>query len=170
MVFTHEFKEYNINLIFLNSLISEEIELNISNFLYENNLSLNLSSRDLKNIFKHFIIDNIIKQIKIDYDNILIINYNFNLKYLNSCFDEEFCIPIIIDILKKSIKIFNFNVFETQNEKMTDLQLIYKLRSCIQNKNKFNYKKIIDYTQKNNLSHLNLKLKNCLQTKRLLNK
>jgi len=170
MIFFHEFKEYNLNLIFLNSLLSEQIELNISNFLYENNLNLKLNSRDLKNIFKHFILDNIIKQIKINYDNILLINFNYNLKYLNITFEEEACKAIINDILKKSIKIFNFNFFESQYEKIDDLQLIYKLKSCIQNKNKLNYKKMVDYTKKNNLSHLNLKLKNCLETKRLLNK
>jgi len=170
MILNKEFKEYNINLIFLNSVLSENIELDISNFLYENNLNLTLKSRDLNNLFKHFIIDNIIKQIKPELDNIFIINFNYNLKYLQLSFDEEDCKTIINKILKKSIKIFSFNIFESENTETSDLHFILKLKKCIQNKSITNFKKIRQYTEDNKLTQLSSKLKFNIKTKLLLNK
>ena len=63
------YKEYNLNLIDLNKLLSDKIELNISNFIYDNNLTLSLSSRDFNYI------DDIIYVIKK--------NYTFTILSLN---------------------------------------------------------------------------------------
>jgi hypothetical protein len=170
MVFNHEIKEYNLNLISLNLLLSEKIELEISNFLYENNLKLNLNSRDLNNIFKHFIINEILSCIKPDYDNILIFNPDFNLKILQISYEENACKAIIQKIIDKSIKIFNFNIFFISDQIKIDTQLVYKFKKILQNKPQTNFKKIKEYTEKNNLKHLESKIKNNLQTKLLLNK
>lgn len=171
MVFNIKLKEYNLNIIDLNTLLPEKIDLEISNFLYENNLKLNLNSRDLNNIFKHFIINEILLQFDKNYNNILIFNSNFNLKSLNLFFDEEVCKIIIHKIINKSIKIFNFNVFSYSTEELLiDTQLIYKLKQIIENKPQTNFKKIKEYTKKNNLKHLEAKIKNSLQTKLILNK
>ena len=170
MIFNHEIKEYNLNLVSLNLLLSEKIELEISNFLYEHNLKLNLNSRDLNNIFKHFIINEIIFQLKQNLNNILVFNPQFSLKILNLTYDEEACKAIIHKILDKSIKIFNFNTFILSGELNIDTQLIYKLKKTLQNKPETNFKKIKEYTEKNNLKDLELKIKNNLQTKLLLNK
>lgn len=170
MIFNHEIKEYNLNLISLNLLLSEKIELEISNFLYEHNLKLKLNSRDLNNIFKHFIINEILSQLKENLDNILIFNPEFSLKILNLTFEEEDCKSIIHKIFNKSIKIFNFNVFFLSDQLNVDTQLIYKLKKTLQNKPETNFKKIKDYTETNNLKHLEAKIKNSLQTKLILNK
>jgi hypothetical protein len=170
MIFNHEIKEYNLNLISLNLLLSEKIELEISNFLYENNLKLNLNSRDLNNIFKHFIINEILSQFNQNFDNILVFNPNFSLKFLQISYEEEACKAIIHKILDKSIKIFNFNVFLLSEELNVDTQLIYKFKKILQNKPETNFKKIKEYTEKNNLKNLESKIKNSLQTKLLLNK
>jgi len=170
MIFNHEIKEYNLNLISLNLLLSEKIELEISNFLYENNLKININSRDLNNIFKHFIINEILSHFKQNIDNVLVFNQELNLKILNLTFEEEACKAIIHKILNKSIKIFNFNVFVISEELSVDTQLIYKLKKILQNKPETNFKKIKEYTEKNNLKHLEAKIKNSLQTKLLLNK
>jgi hypothetical protein len=170
MVFSEIIKEYNLNLIDLNCLLEEKIELEISNFLYENHLNLKLNSRDLRNIFKHFILKEILFVLDQEYDNILFFNSNFNLKYLHFTFNEEECIAIINDILKKSTKIFNFLLHEPIKDVKNDLKSIYKLKIIVKNKKTTDFRKIRTYIQNSNLTELSDKIKNNLQTMLSLNK
>lgn len=170
MIFNEIIKEYNLNLVNLNEIIREKVELEISNFLYENNLDLKLSSRDLNNIFKHFLIKEILHYLNSDLDNILFFNPDFNLKYLQSTFNEEECRTIINKILKKSTKIFNFLIYEPILSSEKDLKLIYKLKLLLKNKKPTNFKKIKTYTESSNLTELSNKIKNNIQTKLSLNK
>lgn len=170
MVFNEIIKEYNLNIINLTEIIREKSELEISNFLYENNLQLKLNSRDLNNIFKHFLLKEILSYLDQELDNILIFDPNFNLKYLHLTFNEEECKLIINKILEKSIKIFNFAIHDPVDCSQKDLKLIYKFKILIKNKKPTNFKKIKTYTETSNLTELSNKIKNNLQTKLALNK
>ena len=69
------YKEYNLNLIDLNKLLSDKIELNISNFIYDNNLTLSLSSRDFNYICKHYFLSEILDSLQENYNNIIQNNF-----------------------------------------------------------------------------------------------
>ena len=68
MFFNIIIKEYNINIINLNKLLNDNIETEIGNFLFDNNLSLKVNSRDLNKIILHYINNEIINNIKEDYN------------------------------------------------------------------------------------------------------
>ena len=166
-----EIPEYNINIINLNSILSEKIELEISNFLYSNNiLDLKLNSRDLRYIFKHFIISNILSSLKEDYHNIFIFNFSYNLKYLNNYYIEEDCNIILSDILKKSSKIFKFIIFPVEKNFLIDKNVIYNFKKIIENKKKINYANAKKFCETNKLKEICSNLKNNTKIKHLLHK
>jgi len=98
-------KEYNLNLINLSSLIEQETVIEINNFIILNNLKLNLSSKDLKRIFLHFLLKTIINKENILYDNIFIYNELNDISSLKLIFDET----NTIDFFNKLIKLINNN-------------------------------------------------------------
>jgi hypothetical protein len=164
-----EIPEYNINLINLNYLLNDKIELNIANFLYDNNLNLKLNSRDLNNIFKHFIISEIIANFKTNYNNILIFNFSYNLKYLQN-FDESLCTIILNRIIEKSSKIFNFLLFTVEKNIIVDKNLIYQFKQIIEKRKKNNFNSAKKFCEKSNLTDLLDKVKNSSKTKLIMSK
>jgi hypothetical protein len=164
-----EIKEYNINIINLNYILNENIELELSNFLYNNNLKeLSLKSRDLKKITTHFVLNEILNNYKLNYNNILIFNKTYNLKIMSSFFDENEYITYINNILVNLIEKFKLSYFEIQNSFVVDINTIYKLKQIIESNNKINYEKAKDYCKKTNLTFLEDKLTNNLKTKIIL--
>ncbi len=165
------YKEYNLNLIDLNKLLSDKIDLNISNFIYDNNLTLSLSSRDLSNICKHFILNEILNALQENYNNIIIFNTSFNLNHLSNYFNKEDLIIYLSELIKKSSKVFNFILFEYKNSDLfVDVNLLYKLKLLTEKRKKLNYNKIKKFCQDNKLRHLNNKLENHTKTKMILHK
>jgi hypothetical protein len=165
-----EIPEYNLNIVNLNYILSEKIELDISNFLYSNNLKLNINSRDLKYIFKHFIILNILNSLKQEYHNIFIFNFSYNLKYLNNYYIEEDCNIILSEIIKKSSKIFKFIVFPIEKNFLIDKNIIYSFKKIIENKKKINYANAKKFCETNKLKEICSNLKNNTKIKELLHK
>jgi hypothetical protein len=165
-----EIPEYNLNIVNLNYILSEKIELDISNFLYSNNLKLNINSRDLKYIFKHFIILNILNSLKQEYHNIFIFNFSYNLKYLNNYYIEEDCNIILSEILEKSSKIFKFIIFPIEKNLLIDKNIIYSFKKIIENKKKINYANAKKFCETNKLKEICSNLKNNTKIKELLHK
>jgi hypothetical protein len=165
-----EIPEYNLNIINLNDVLSKEIEVKISNFLYDNNLSLSINSRDCKKIFQHFILNEMLLSIEENYKNIFIINYNYNTNILNSFFIQEDSKKIINEVLKKATKIFKFVIFEVEDNVIVDKNLIYNFKCLVEKQKKIDIKKIQQYCNDNDLSHLSVKLRDNLKTKLLLHK
>lgn len=165
------YKEYNLNLIDLNKLLSDKIDLNISNFIYDNNLTLSLSSRDFNYICKHYFLSEILDSLQENYNNIIIFNTSFNLNHLSNYFNKEDLIIYLSELIKKSSKVFNFILFEYQNSNfLVDVNLLYKLKLLTEKRKKLNYNKIKKFCQDNKLRHLNNKLENHTKTKMILHK
>lgn len=164
MFLSSEIKEYNLNVINLNYLLTEFTVKNINNFLYDNNLDYSIKKNDLNKIATHFIISNIIQNFKENYNNILIFNQTLFLEV------DEICIPLIFFNLKKSLKNFNFNFLDIQTNFIVDKNTIYQIKSLLQNKKKTNLRKIKDFCDENELIKLAEEIKNNLKTKIILHK
>ena len=128
MFFNIIIKEYNINIINLNKLLNDNIETEIGNFLFDNNLSLKVNSRDLNKIILHYINNEIINNIKEDYNNILLFNFNNELKTLHNLYNEEDIKSILHKNIRKSIKMFNYSLFEIKTNFIIDKNVIYSLK------------------------------------------
>ena len=111
---------YNLNLINLNKLINEKIIIDISNFLYENNLiDLCYKHKDYKKITNHFLIKNLLQTINQNYNNIFLYKKDIN-------FDSY---------ITKISKLLKLNLFEIEEIPiLLDHNLIYKLKSLAENK------------------------------------
>jgi hypothetical protein len=148
---------YNLNIINLNELLDKKINIEIENFLYDNNLSsLSQRSKDRLKIYNHFLISNILEVIKEDYNNIFL-------------FEEE-----KEDYKKFSItkigKLLNLNIFKYSDSMEIDENIVYKFKSLAENKKKVNIKKIKNFFKKNELTHLSDKIRNNIKTKLVLHK
>jgi hypothetical protein len=163
-------KEYNINIINLNYLLTNNIEIDIANFLYNNNLKLKSNSRDLNKIIIHFINAEIIKHLNENYNNILLFNNNYNLITLHHLFEEENIKNIINKNITKSIKNFNYSFFEITDNFVIDKNNIYILKQIIETKNNINYKKLKEFCEKFNLQSISSKLRENTRIKQLLHK
>jgi len=163
-------KEYNINIINLNYLLQENIETVIGNYLFDNNLKLKINSRDLNKLIFHFLNEEIIKQLKEDYNNILIFNSEIKLKTLDKLYTEEDCILLLQKIIKKSSKIFNYSLFEISTTFEIDNNFIYSLKKFLQQKKSINYKKLKNFCETSNLRFLGEKVVKDLSLKNLLHK
>jgi hypothetical protein len=147
---------YNLNLINLNKLINEKIVIDVSNFLYENNLiDLYYKHRDYKKITNHFIIKNILETINQNYNNIFLYKKDINFDiYIN-----------------KISKLLNLNLFEIEEIPiLLDQNLIYRLKCLAENKKPLNFKKINQFCQKNDLKEITERIKNNPKTKLVLYK
>jgi len=147
---------YNLNIINLNKLINEKILIDISNFLYENNLiDLYYKNKDYKKITNHFIIKNILETINQNYNNIFLYKKDIN-------FDSY--------IIKIS-NLLNLNLFEIEEIPiLLDHDLIYKFKCLAENKKSINFKKINQFCQKNDLTEITERIKNNPKTKLVLHK
>lgn len=163
-------KEYNINIINLNYLLQENIETAIGNYLFDNNLKLKINSRDLNKLIFHFLNDEIIKQLKEDYNNILIFNSEIKLKTLDKIYAEEDCILLLQKIINKSSKIFNYSLFKIFTTFEIDNNFIYSLKKFLQQKKNINYKKLKNFCKTSNLRFLGEKVGSDLSLKSLLHK
>jgi hypothetical protein len=163
-------KEYNINIINLNYLLQENIETEIGNYLFDNNLKLKINSRDLNKLIFHFLNEEIIKQLKEDYNNILIFNPEIKLKTLHNLYAEEDCILLLQKIIKKSTKIFNYSLFEISTNFVIDNNSIYSLKKFLQQKKSINYKKLKSFCESSNLRFLGEKVGKDLGLKKILHK
>jgi hypothetical protein len=163
-------KEYNINIINLNYLLQENIETEIGNYLFDNNLKLKINSRDLNKLIFHFLNEEIIKQLKEDYNNILIFNPEIKLKTLHNLYAEEDCILLLQKIIKKSTKIFNYSLFEISTNFVIDNNNIYSLKKFLQQKKSINYKKLKNFCESSNLRFLGEKVGKDLGLKNILHK
>ena len=154
------FEEYNLNIIDLNKLYSDNIEINITNFIYNYNLNINERSKDLKYIIQHFIITEILNNLNTNYKNVIIYNRDFNIKYFENL-NKEVVKIILIDILQKSSKIFKFCLFETENTLLLDKKSeIYKLKHYSECNKKIDFKKIDEFCKNNKLNEIRYKLNN----------
>jgi len=147
---------YNLNIINLNKLINDKIYIDISNFLYENNLiGLFYKSKDYKKITNHFIIKNLLETMKENYNNIFLYSKDPN-------FD---------DYIFKIVKLLHLNLFEFKEIPiLLDLNLIYELKCLAENKKTINMKKVKAFCEKNDLTQLSDNIKNNPKTKLVLHK
>ncbi len=154
-------KEYNLNLIDLNSLIEEDISFEIYRFILTNSLNLKLNSTDSKRIFLHFILKKIINEENILYNNIYILNDLQKINYLNCYFDEK----NTIDFYNKLIKLIklNFNLnfvinkeINFSNLKNSNFNEIYKIQNLIEKENfkTKNLQKSKKFCEKNGLMEI----------------
>jgi hypothetical protein len=157
-------KEYNLNIINLNYLLTEFTIKNINNFLYDNNLDYNIKKNDLIKIINHFIITDIIDNFKEEYNNILIFNETIFLQ------EEIYIIQTLLINLNKILKKFNFNLLHIKTNFIVDKNTIYEIKSILQNKRKTNLRKIKEFCNKNDLIKLAEEIKNNLKTKIILHK
>jgi hypothetical protein len=155
---------YNLNIINLNKLLKEKISVEIDNFLYENNLKdISKSSKDYNKIFKHFFIKNLIDNIKINYDNIFVLQKD----------EKDLILTNFSAKIIEYIKTLNLNLYIFDNENIddsNDLNYIYKFKTFLKKKKKPNLKKIQTFFEKNELTYLTDKLKNSMKIKMLLHK
>jgi len=147
---------YNLNIINLNKLINEKIYVDISNFLYENNLiELYYKSKDYKKITNHFIMKNLLDSMNENYNNIFLYSKDPN-------FDTY---------IFKIFKLLKLNFFElTEIPLLLDKHLIYELKCLTENKKPIDMKKVRLFCEKNNLTQLSDNIKNNLKTKLVLHK
>jgi hypothetical protein len=157
-------KEYNLNIINLNYLLTEFTIKNINNFLYDNNLDYNIKKNDLNKIINHFIITDIIDNFKEEYNNILIFNESIFLQ------EEIYIIHTLLINLNKILKKFNFNLLHIETNFIVDKNTIYEIKSILQNKRKTNLRKIKEFCNENELIKLAEEIKNNLKTKIILHK
>lgn len=156
------FKLYNLNIIDLNVLVEKKINIDINNFLIENNLiDLPDDSKDRKKIYNHFIASNLLEVLNENYNNI----FTFNIK--TEC--------IYYSILLKIIKTFKLNFIEidfnlNEIEISVNKNILYKFKQLAESKKKVNYSKINDFCIKNSLTSLSQKIKTNIKTKMLLHK
>ena len=147
---------YNLNIINLNKLICDKIYIDISNFLYENNLiNLYYKSKDYKKITNHFIMKNLLETMNENYNNIFVYKNDFN-------FDTY---------IFKITKLLKLNLFlVTEAPLLLDKNLIYELKCLAENKKTIDMKKVKDFCIKNDLTQLSDNIKNNLKTKLVLHK
>ena len=147
---------YNLNIINLNNLINNKIYIDISNFLYENNLiNLYYKSKDYKKITNHFIMKNLLETMKENYNNIFLYSKDPN-------FDGY---------IFKIVNLLKLNLFElTEMPPLLDKHLIYELKCLAENKKAIDMKKVKAFCEKNNLTQLSDNIKNNLKTKLVLHK
>jgi len=133
-------KEYNLNIINLNDLISEKIEFEIYNFIIQNELSLKLENKDTKRIFLHFLLFFIFSEKNILHENIFIYNDLEKLNHLNLIFQEN----KVLDFFNSLIKLIynNFNIKILINKKLNlpnlncnNFNEIYNLKNLIEKEN-----------------------------------
>jgi hypothetical protein len=150
------YKLYNLNIIDLNKLIYDKIYIDISNFLYNNNLiNLYNKSRDYKKITNHFFIKHLLEVMKENYNNIFLYKKDSN-------FD---------DYIFKIVKLLKLNLFELKEIPLIlDLNLIYELKSLAENKTNIDLKKVKLFCEKNDLTQLSSIIRNNPKTKLLLHK
>jgi hypothetical protein len=150
------YKLYNLNIINLNKLINDKIYIDISNFLYENNLiDLYYKSKDFKKITNHFLMKNLLEIMKENYNNIFLYSKDPN-------FDGY---------IFKIVKLLKLNLFEiTEIPLLLDNNLIYQLKCLAENKKSIDLKKVKAFCEKNNLTQLSDNIKNNLKTKLVLHK
>lgn len=157
------FNEYNLNIINFNKIFEDTVELNISNFIYNYNLTVNEKSKDLRNIINHFLITEILNKLNYDYKNIIIYSNKVNLRYLNFI-DSELLNIIILEIFNKSSKKFKFCTFEIDNKDiqniLDDKNIIHKLKHFTNCKKVIDYKKLEEYCNSNKLKDIKEKLNN----------
>lgn len=147
---------YNLNIINLNNLINDKIFVDISNFLYENNLiDLYYKSKDYKKIKNHFIMKNLLETMNENYNNIFLYSKDPN-------FD---------DFIFKIVKLLKLNFFElTEIPLLLDKHLIYQLKCLAENKKTIDMKKVKAFCEKNDLTQLSDNIKNNVKTKLVLHK
>lgn len=147
---------YNLNIINLNNLINNKIYIDISNFLYENNLiNLYNKSKDYKKIKNHFIMKNLLETMNENYNNIFLYSKDPN-------FD---------DYISKIVKLLKLNLFElTEIPLLLDKHLIYQLKCLAENKKPIDMKKVKAFCERNDLTQLSSNITNNLKTKLVLHK
>jgi len=147
---------YNLNIINLNKLINEKIFVEMSNFLYDNNLTeLYHRSKDYNKIINHFIMKNLLETMNENYNNIFLYSKD-------STFDVY---------INKIVKLLHLNLFEIKEIPiLLDLNLIYELKCLAENKKPIDMKKVKAFCKKNDLTQLTNNIKNNPKTKLLLHK
>ena len=150
------YKLYNLNIINLNKLIDDKIYIDISNFLYENNLiNLYYKSKDYKKITNHFIMKNLLETMNENYNNIFL--YRKDGKFDQYIF--------------KIVKLLQLNLFELKEIPiLLDNNLIYELKCIVENKKSINMKKVKIFCEKNDLTQISNNIKNNPKTKLVLHK
>jgi hypothetical protein len=147
---------YNINIINLDNLIKNKIYIEISNFLYDNNLlQLCDKTRDYKKIVNHFIIKNLLDVMHDAYNNIFL--YSKTIQFH--------------DYFLKIGKLLHLNFVEIPELPiLVDKHLIYQLKCLVENKKPINFKKVEEFCKKNSLVQITDKIKNNPKTKLILHK
>ena len=156
-------KEYNLNIINLNSLLREVIELEIVNFIYSNNIKLDLKSIDTKRIFLHFVLQNVINHSNTEYYNIFTYDKNYTPNHISTLFECSMyneCKKLLESLIKVITNNFNVNIFPIEENVDIDKNLILSFKVFAESKKDKRIKNIKKFLQKNELNSLLNKLKN----------
>lgn len=163
-------KEYNLNIINLNYLLNNNIETELGNFLYNNNLKLKVTSRDLKKLTIHFINFEILKQLNDSYKNVLIFNYDHSLNSLHHLFEDNDIKNLIHKCINKSIKTFGYSLLQINTTFEVNQDTIYNLKLLSESKKTINYKKLKEFCKSSELISLSKKIESDTQIKMILHK
>jgi len=151
---------YNLNIINLNKLIIDRIDINIKNFLYDNNLlSLKENSKDIKKIYNHFIISSFLEVLNENYKNIFIFTI---IK------EEEFI--IYNNYISNLSARLNLSILIFEKSEEININTVYKIKAYLENKKSVDIIKVRKFLEKNDLTALKEKFSKNIKIKLLLNK
>lgn len=162
-----EYKEYNINIISLNSLINETVELDILRYCLNYNLTFNIQNRDIRKLVTHFVVNSIITTCKQFTNTQNILNFNnLQLRHIDSS-----CTDVFVELVFKLLKKFKLCYIQLDEsiDKFT-IDQIYFVRSLIE-KCHIKTKRldtIKNYLETHGFNHLHSMVVNNIDTQLLL--
>jgi hypothetical protein len=151
---------YNLNIINLNKLIIDRIDINIKNFLYDNNLlSLKENSKDIKKIYNHFIISSFLEVLNENYKNIFIFTIIKEEKFI-----------IYNNYISNLSARLNLSILIFEKSEEININTVYKIKAYLENKKSIDIIKVKKFLEKNDLTALKEKFSKNIKIKLLLNK
>lgn len=152
-------KEYNLNIININYILTNKIEIDICNFIYSNNLSLSIKSIDTKKIILHFLIQGILNYSKTEYNNIILQKDSYKTTHINFLSDEENCSNLMQKLLFGIAKKMKLPLISISQQETIDKDFILKMKSLVENKPKNIIQTMDKFLKGNGLKKLSSDLK-----------
>lgn len=159
------FIEYNLNVINLNYILKENIELDISNYLYDNNIKLTSSLRDTNRILLHFILESLLKYTIPELHNVFVVKKPFNLKYLYNDLEYPKLEKLLSSVLERINKKFNITIFFLSDKQTIDKNLIHEIRSLKKSNANKSLKSIKIFLETHKLTKISKNVETNLGTK-----
>jgi hypothetical protein len=152
-------KEYNLNIINLNSILRNKIEIDITNFIYLYNLEVSLKSKDTKKIILHFLLQEILNYINSEYNNIIVIRNDYKCNHLDYWDNSEECNILLHNIIKIIANKLDLPIICIESTLIIDKDFIYRMKNIAENKSKNIIPRMSKFLQRNDLTKLSENLK-----------